>query len=139
MRGSKGRVRTSKMYQMREGAIRFISCKTRCCCPACHQKRALQLAYHLNENVLEEVSHRQFVFTIPKRLRIYFRYDRKLLGKLVKATWETVRDVFVEEVGLEDIMPSMIAGIQSFARFTSWRSCQFSSSCSRSHSRWCLS
>ena len=64
--------------------------------------------------MLEEVSHRQFVFTIPKRLRIYFRYDRKLLGKLVKATWETVRDVFVEEVGLEDIMPAMIAGIQSF-------------------------
>ncbi len=72
------------------------------------------LAYHLNEDVLENVSHRQFVFTVPKRLRIYFRYDRKLLGKLAKAAWETVRDVFTEEVDCEDVMPAMIAGIQSF-------------------------
>ena len=27
---------------------------------------------------LEDVPHRQVVFTIPKRLRIIFRYDRKL-------------------------------------------------------------
>ncbi len=91
-----------------------FSCRQRCCCPSCHQKRTLLLAYHLGEDVLAEVSHRQFVFTIPKRLRIYFRYDRKLLGKLAKAAWETVRDVFIEEVGCEDVIPAMIAGIQSF-------------------------
>ena len=91
-----------------------FSCRQRCSCPSCHQKRTLVLAYHLNEDVLENVSHRQFVFTIPKRLRIYFRYDRKLLGKLAKAAWETVRDVFTEEVDCEEAFPAMIAGIQSF-------------------------
>ncbi len=82
--------------------------------PSCHQKRTLLLAYHLGEDVLADVSHRQFVFTIPKRLRIYFRYDRKLLGKLAKASWETVRDVYLEEVGCEDAFVAMIAGIQTF-------------------------
>ena len=72
------------------------------------------LAYHLKENVLEKVSHRQYVFTIPKRLRLFFKYDRKLLGKLSKAAWEAIRDVFVEVTGIEDAIPAMIAGIQTF-------------------------
>ncbi|MDH7504020.1 MAG: hypothetical protein QHJ82_15090, partial [Verrucomicrobiota bacterium] len=32
------------------------------------------------EHVCAQVTHRQFVFTISKRLRIYFRFDRRLLG-----------------------------------------------------------
>jgi len=91
-----------------------LSCRQRCSCPSCHQKRTLILAYHLNENVLEKVSHRQYVFTIPKRLRLFFKYDRKLLGKLSKAAWETIRDVLVEVTGIEDAIPAMIAGIQTF-------------------------
>lgn len=96
-----------------------FSCRQRCSCPSCHQKRTLVLAYHLNEDVLADVSHRQFVFTIPKRLRIYFRYDRKLLGKLSKAAWETVRDVFQDEVDCDEVSPAMIAGIQTFGDL--WR------------------
>jgi hypothetical protein len=91
------------------------SCRQRCCCPSCHQKRTLLFSLHLSEGVLAEVPHRQFVFTIPKRLRIYFRYDRTLLGKLAHAAWETVRDVFLEEVGDTDIVfPAMIGGVQTF-------------------------
>ena len=37
-------------------------------------------------------------FTIPKRLRIFFRYDRRLLGKLCRAAWKTVRDLYELEV-----------------------------------------
>jgi hypothetical protein len=54
------------------------------------------------------------VFTLPKRLRIFFKYDRKLLGKLAKAAWETIRDVFIEETEIKDALPAMIAGIQTF-------------------------
>jgi len=32
----------------------------------------------------------QWVFTIPKRLRVFFRYNRRLLGKLCRAAYETV-------------------------------------------------
>ena len=54
----------------------------------------LLLAHRLKDEVLAEVPHRQWVFTIPKRLRVYFRYDRKLLGKLCRAAYDTVCDVF---------------------------------------------
>ena len=36
---------------------------------------------HVREEVFAEVPHRQFVFTIPKRLRIYFRFNHKILRK----------------------------------------------------------
>jgi hypothetical protein len=36
------------------------------------------------------VPHRQFAFTIPKRLRLYFRFDRRLLGDLCRAAARTV-------------------------------------------------
>jgi hypothetical protein len=42
--------------------------------------------------------HRQQVFTIPKRFRFYFRYDRSVPGKLCRAAYDTVCDVFNLEV-----------------------------------------
>ena len=41
------------------------------------------MADHIAGNLCAPVAHRQFVFTIPKRLRIFFRFDRRLLGELV--------------------------------------------------------
>ena len=61
-----------------------FSCKRRHFCPSCHQKRVVEYGEWLITNVLKHVPHRQWVFSIPKRLRIYFMYDRKLLAKLSK-------------------------------------------------------
>ncbi len=52
-----------------------FSCRQRCCCPSCDQKRALLLGHRLTEEILSGVPHRQWVFTMPKRLRIYFRFS----------------------------------------------------------------
>jgi len=54
------------------------------------------------------------VFTIPKRLRIYFRYDRSLLGKLCRAAYDTVCDVFKLEIDGDSGIPAMVAAIQTF-------------------------
>ena len=72
------------------------------------------LGHRLLEEVFAPVPHRQWVFTIPKRLRIYFRYDRKLLGKLCRAAWETIRDLYGREVDGDCGMPAMIAAVQTF-------------------------
>lgn len=48
------------------------SCKRRHFCPSCHQKRVVEYGEWLLSNVLKNVPHRQWVFSIPKRLRIYF-------------------------------------------------------------------
>jgi len=73
------------------------SCKKRGVCPSCSAKRAVIFAEHLYEEVLEEVSHRHIVFSTPKRLRPYFKYNRKLNGILFRAAWQSVKEAFREE------------------------------------------
>ena len=70
-----------------------FSCRGRCFCPSCHQKRALQTAHWVSQDVCAPVPRRQFVFTIPKRLRIYFRFDRRLLreGKITEEIVANIR------------------------------------------------
>jgi ribosomal protein S27E len=91
-----------------------FSCRQRACCPSCDQKRALLLGHRLRDEVLAPVPHRQWVFTIPKRLRVYFRYDRKLLGKLCRAAYETVCDVFKLEIDGDSGTPAMVGAVQTF-------------------------
>ncbi len=71
-----------------------FSCRRRCLCPTCHQKRALITADHIAGTLCAPVAHRQFVFTIPKRLRIFFRFDRRLLAELARLAWQTVLEVY---------------------------------------------
>ena len=99
-----------------------FSCRQRSCCPSCDQKRALLLAYRLKDEVLANVPHRQWVFTIPKRLRVYFRYDRKLLGKLCHAAWETVREVYEREIDGDCGVPAMVGAAQTFGDLVHWHS-----------------
>jgi hypothetical protein len=62
------------------------------------------------------VPHRQFVFTIPKRLRIYFRFDRRLLGELCRAAARTVITVYRAASGRPDAVPGMVGAIQTFGQ-----------------------
>ena len=91
-----------------------FSCRQRCLCPSCHQKRALLLAERIAHQICLPVAHRQYVWTIPKRLRIYFRHDRPLLGRLAQLAWETILETYRDLAGAPDALPGMIAGIQTF-------------------------
>lgn len=64
-----------------------FSCKRRGLCPSCDAKRALIFAEHLHENVLLPYPHSHLVFSIPKRLRPYFKFNRQLLRHLYRAAW----------------------------------------------------
>ena len=55
-----------------------FSCKRRGVCPSCQAKRAVLFAENLEEKVLQPYPHRHLIFSIPKRLRVYFRFDRTL-------------------------------------------------------------
>ena len=67
-----------------------FSCKRRQFYPSCHQKRVVEYGECLLTNVLKDIPHRQWVFSIPKRLRIYFMFDRKLLTKLSRCAWKVL-------------------------------------------------
>ena len=56
------------------------------------------------------------LFTIPKRLRIYFRFERWLLGELCRAAARTVITVYRAASGRPDAVPGMIGAIQTFGQ-----------------------
>ncbi len=72
------------------------------------------LAIRLNAQVFDAVPHRQWVFTIPKRLRVYFRYDRSLLGKMCQAAYAAVCDVYGLEPDAGNGVAAMAGAVQTF-------------------------
>jgi hypothetical protein len=62
---------------------------------ATHQKRTLLLSEH----ILFRLPHRQFVFTIPKALRVYFRHDRTLFSHVRGIIHRIVTEYYCEVKG----------------------------------------
>jgi hypothetical protein len=89
------------------------SCRRRSFCPSCHQKRALLFAEHVDE-VLGDLPVRPYVVTIPKMLRLGFKYDRKLLGLLNQCFYASVKELFQETAHKRRSLPGMIASLQSY-------------------------
>ena len=94
-----------------------FSCKRRHFCPSCHQKRVVEFGEWLCEEVLKAVPHRHFVFSIPKILRRYFLYDRKLLSDLSRCGWESLKEFFKETVPENSAVPGAVIAIQTFGDF----------------------
>lgn len=93
------------------------SCKRRNFCPSCHQKRVIEFGEHLCENVLKQVPHRQWVFSLPKRLRIYFMFDRTLLKKLCLCAWNVLSSYLIQSIPHDDTTPAAIVSIHTFGDF----------------------
>ncbi len=96
-----------------------FSCKTRDLCPSCAAKRSAATAALLAEDVLEEVGHAQWVFVMPKMLRLYFLHHRELLGPLARAAWETVGELMCA-AAVEAIRPGMVAVVQTAGDLGNW-------------------
>jgi hypothetical protein len=61
--------------------------------------------------IIEEVPHRHADFSIPKRLRGFFKYDRKLSSILFRAAWGALREVLgADERELAAIFTVQTAG-----------------------------
>jgi len=64
--------------------------------------------------VLKQTPHRQWVFSIPKRLRRYFMYDRSLLSKLCRCAWKVLSLYLTQGVSLDDPKPGAVIAVQTF-------------------------
>lgn len=62
-----------------------FSCKRRGFCPSCLGRRMADTAIHLVEKVIPEVPIRQWVCSLPWRLRVLLGYDRKLCAEVLEA------------------------------------------------------
>ncbi len=84
-----------------------FSRKGRYFCPSCHQKRVVAFADRVETELLEKIPHSQYVVTILKMLRVYFKHDRKLLGLLSRSFYQALKEFFREasEGGIYEVDP----------------------------------
>ena len=61
----------------------------------------------LQNKILADVPHAQWVFSIPKMLRLYFLHHRELLGELARLAYETVREMMAAAVEELHARPGM--------------------------------
>jgi hypothetical protein len=81
--------------------------------PCHHAKRIEEWGEWMREELILDTPHRQVVLTIPKMLRIYFKYNRSLLSDLCLCGKEALLKYFKAVAGRE-LTPGIIAVIQSF-------------------------
>ena len=96
-----------------------IACKSWYLCPSCNQKRLLLFSEHLSENVLLNLPHRQFVFTLPKLLRVYFKYDRNLFEEVSRIIFTIIHDYYTETVQTA-VKIGAVVSYQSFGDLMRW-------------------
>jgi len=94
-----------------------FSCKKRIC-PSCAAKRALIFSDHLHEEVFAAVPHHHIVFSLPKRLRIYIKYDRSLFDVLFRAAWESIKEFY--SAVLPGVVPGAVLVAQSAGESLNW-------------------
>jgi len=71
----------------------------------------------LCEQVIKAVPHRHFILSVPKILRRYFLFDRKLLSEMSRCAWESLKVFFQESVPHEDVVPGAAIALQTFGDF----------------------
>ena len=94
-----------------------LSCKQRGICPSCDAKRAAAFAAFLKDELLENVGHCLWTFTLPKMLRPYFMRHRELLCDLARLAYETIKELMIDAVGDDKARPGVVAVPQTFLRW----------------------
>jgi hypothetical protein len=102
-----------------EEYFRPFSCKVFHLCPSCSQKRTLLFGEYLNERLMLLLPHRQVVFTFPKVLRVFFRYDRSLYGELCKLVYPMMQRFYAEAAG-RPIQGAAVIAYASAGDFVRW-------------------
>ena len=97
--------------------FRPFSCKGFYLCPSCSQKRTLLFAEYLDEQLLLNLPHRQFVFSIPKALRIFFRHDQRLFAAVSSLIFSLMRQFYRLAAGSPLLTSSSIIAFQPFGDF----------------------
>ena len=97
-----------------------FSCKCRYFCPSCHAKRLAIWTQWLDTTLLAPVPHRQVVLTIPKRLRAYCLYRRRLLGEIARVAARTVTAAIRTLTGERDLAVGIVACLQTHGSRANW-------------------
>jgi len=97
-----------------------FTCKRRGCCPSCHQRRALDTAAYIRDEVCLPVPHRHWVFTIPRILRNVFRKDPQRLTELCHLVAHTLQDWLREQSAIPDGRAGIVLAIHTFGDYLAY-------------------
>lgn len=70
-----------------------FSCKTRGLCPSCNTRRMVETAAHLVDHVIPRVPMRQWVLTVPKRIRYFLQRNPRLFGGVLRVFMRALNTV----------------------------------------------
>ena len=68
-----------------------FSCKGRGVCPSCNARRMVEVAAHLTDHVLPPLPVRQWVLSVPKRIRPFLPRDPALAGAVLRILLRAIR------------------------------------------------
>ncbi|MDZ7779974.1 MAG: transposase zinc-binding domain-containing protein [Gemmatimonadota bacterium] len=75
-----------------------FSCKGRCVCPSCTNRRMVEVAAHLSDSVVPAVPIRQWVLSVPKRLRPHLLRNSDLAGAVLRILLRVIRNELRDSV-----------------------------------------
>jgi len=75
----------------RQERLVAFSCKGRCVCPSCTNRRMAEVAAHLSDSVVPVVPMRQWVLSVPKRMRPHLMPDSELAGAVLQVLLRVIR------------------------------------------------
>jgi hypothetical protein len=73
----------------------------------------------MNERLMLRLPHRQFVFTLPEVLRVFFRHDRQLHGEISRLIHRLLQDFFTAAAGMR-IRTGGVIAFQTSGEFVRW-------------------
>ncbi len=85
--------------------------------PELENQRVIEFGEWLCHEVVKAVPHRHVVLSIPKILRRYFLYDRKLLSGLSRCGWEALKALYGAGVRDPQTVAGAVVAIQIFGNF----------------------
>ena len=92
-------------------------CTNICSAPICKIKSVSSHLTGFQCCAVKKIPPRHFVFSVPKIIRRYFLYDRKLLADLSRYAWESPKLFLREVFPGSDPIPGAVIAIQTFGDF----------------------
>jgi len=91
-----------------------LSCKGRGFCPRCGGRRMTETAAHLVDHVIPRVPVRQWVLTVPHRLRYRIGYDHDLCKRFLRALCRELSTYYRNKSGHAEGQTGSVTFIQRF-------------------------
>ena len=91
-----------------------FSCKSRGVCPSCNARRMAETAAHLVDQVFPPLPVRQWVLSVPKRLRYFLQRDSEALGAVLHILLRVIEARLRERSGCPGGRLGAVSFVQRF-------------------------